>query len=290
MTRSANDTTGALARAAIQIAFRGAGEYCRAHNLSVDPAALRESIKKWVGRSIDSALDDAKQALDCNMGAVAEQTFAASMMQAGIEAAKEVSGDPLAAVRVNAQAAADDMGQPVLIIDDGLAASPDERIQFCSEASRDILFPHRSKQTVLEKILPKTEEPATEEEDSVFGEVISRYTRAQAIADGVLIDAMQGDFEEVSRQHFKYPIAMTAAVFAIIRKAVENPKHCNDYKGVWHDILWMARGLRGARQDQNLFRVMITGAGRQRLFTFKMVCGPGDTAEPVLTLMLPEED
>lgn len=211
------------------MAVRGSQEYLRAHNLSADSSALATAIQKWVKASFDTALDDAKQALDCGMGAVAEQTFAASMMQAGITAAKEVT-------------------EP--------APAPAE----------------------------------VKEEESIFGEVISRYTRAQAIADGVLIDAMEGDFAEVSRQHFKYPIAMTAAVFAIIRKAVEHPKYCNDYKGVWHDILWMGRGLRGARQDQNLFRVKIMGAGRRNVFTFKMVCGPGDTAEPVLTLMLPEED
>ncbi len=126
----------------------------------------------------------------------------------------------------------------------------------------------------------------------VFGEVIYGYSRAQAIEDGVLVDGTIGDLAEVSRQHFRYPIAMTAAVFGLMEKAVNHPKHCNDYKGVWHDICWMAKCGISRRFDPttHLFRVIITGTGRKRLHTLKMVCGPGDNAEPVLTVMLPEED
>ena len=125
-----------------------------------------------------------------------------------------------------------------------------------------------------------------------FADLIHTYTRAEAIADGVLIDAMQGDFAEVSRQHYKYPIAMTAGVFDLIARAVANKRHCNDYKGVWHDILWMSRQNIVRRFDAtcHLFQVIITGAGRKRYHTLKAMCHPGDNAEPVITVMLPEED
>lgn len=33
-----------------------------------------------------------------------------------------------------------------------------------------------------------------------------------------------------------------------------------------------------------------TGAGGVRRVTLKAVCGPGDEGEPVVTLMMPEED
>lgn len=39
-----------------------------------------------------------------------------------------------------------------------------------------------------------------------------------------------------------------------------------------------------------IFRVIIAGAGRQRNFDFKLVVGPGDAGEPVITLSLPHED
>ena len=124
-----------------------------------------------------------------------------------------------------------------------------------------------------------------------FGEVISSYTRAQAIKDGVLVD-LSAKVPALCREHYKWPIACTAAVWSIIESAVSNKRHCNDLEGVIHDILWMSRKCAWYFPDDTTanFRVTITGAGRQRLFTFKMVCGPGDTSEPVLTLMLEGED
>src|SRR5262245_41814704 len=117
--------------------------------------------------------------------------------------------------------------------------------------------------------------------------VIYSYGRAQAINDGVLVDANQGDFGEVSKQHFKIPVAMSNALFAIIRRAVENKKFCNDYKGIWHDILWMSRTKLAVSVDESTryFMVHINGAGRTRKFYLKAVCGPGDNGEPVLTVM-----
>ena len=75
--------------------------------------------------------------------------------------------------------------------------------------------------------------------DNLFKDtdVISAYTRAQAIDDGVLVDGTIGDLAEVSRQHYKTNIAMTIAVFDLIDRAVKHPDWCNDYAGVWHDIL-----------------------------------------------------
>ena len=43
-------------------------------------------------------------------------------------------------------------------------------------------------------------------------------------------------------------------------------------------------------ETTHLFKVIITGTGRKKIHTLKVVCGPGDDAEPVLTIMLPEED
>jgi len=125
----------------------------------------------------------------------------------------------------------------------------------------------------------------------IFGEPIHTYTRAQALADGVLVDLMQDEMAGVARQHFKHPIACTAAVWDIITRAVENPNYHNDYAGVLHDILWMCRKM-GKPIDETAMRfpVVIVGAGRRRLYEFKMQVGPGDAAEPVMTLMLSTED
>lgn len=131
----------------------------------------------------------------------------------------------------------------------------------------------------------------TTETEAVFGEVIHSYTRAQAIEDGVLVDlnAVAGD---VVGQHYSAPVACTAAVWAIIEKAVKNPRWCNDVNGVVHDMLWMARRS-GARLDPwtTVFQVIIRGAGRSSRFTFKMASGgPDENGAIRLTIMLPEED
>lgn len=129
----------------------------------------------------------------------------------------------------------------------------------------------------------------------IFGEVISGYTRAQAIEDGVLVDLMQGDMGNVARDFYKFPIACTPTVFDIMRRAVENKRYANSYDGILVDMLWMSqRRHRKLDESTVLFQVVITGAGplptSQASYSFKLVVGPGDAGEPVITIMLPNED
>ena len=142
-------------------------------------------------------------------------------------------------------------------------------------------------------IMKPTEDSAMQE---LFGEPISTYTRAQAIEDGALVNLMgffstHDDVASVCRQHYKFPIACTAAVFDIMQKAVENPRYCNDYAGIVHDMLWMSKVMKRQIDESTvMFRVIIAGAGRQRNYDFKLVVGPGDQGEPVITIMMPDED
>jgi hypothetical protein len=134
--------------------------------------------------------------------------------------------------------------------------------------------------------------------EAFFGAPIHVYTRAQAIADGVLVDATVGDFADVTRQHFgDVHVAMTAALFELIKKAVENEKYCNDWLGVWHDIISMSWfggfgfGKHGFKKHPNVcFNVIITGTGRRRYHMLKAVAHAGDNGEPCVTYMLPNED
>ena len=127
--------------------------------------------------------------------------------------------------------------------------------------------------------------------EDLFGPVIHAYTRQQALADGVLVDAMQGDLAVVSRQHYRWPIAMTASVWGIVERAVNNPKHFNDLPGVWHDVLWMSRvSSVEISPTERRFTVIITGAGRGRHWPLKIVSGPDDAGQPCLTVMLADED
>lgn len=122
-------------------------------------------------------------------------------------------------------------------------------------------------------------------------EVIDRYTRADAIRDGILID-LTANFPDISRQLYKYPVSCTAAVWSIVEAAVASARHCNDYPGMVWDLLWMSQKgtIRRIDDTQHIFRVIITGAGRKRYHDFKIMCHGGDQGEPVLTILLPEED
>lgn len=130
----------------------------------------------------------------------------------------------------------------------------------------------------------------TQSMEDLFGPVIYSYTRAQAIEDGVLVDLSELA-PDVCRQHYKYHIACTAAVWAIIDQAVNNKRCMNDLKGVIHDMLWMSRVYKKNLSPSDiLFQVKIVGAGRKSLFEFKMTCSGGDDGEPVLTILMPNED
>ena len=132
--------------------------------------------------------------------------------------------------------------------------------------------------------------------DSPFGtEYISTYTRAEAIADGVLVDVT----ETAKEAGFKIPVALTRAVYDQCVEWTpqdEKKKHqCQDISGRLWDVLWM--GCIGARRNSNsatfLYKLTViprTGYGRKRLRTLKCMVTGGDEGEPVITIMLPEED
>jgi len=122
-------------------------------------------------------------------------------------------------------------------------------------------------------------------------EIISRYTRAQAIEDGTLVDV-----SEMAREAgFKFPIALTSAVHARYVTVPEGVQ-CQDEAGRLWDILWMlkcaiARSKDGT--DTVLYSLHVRNTNRRGtppLVRLKSICGPGDDAEPVITIMLPDED
>ena len=122
-------------------------------------------------------------------------------------------------------------------------------------------------------------------------EVIYACTRAQAIEDGVLIDV-----SSVAKEAgIKFPVALTSTVWG---EYVEVPEgvSCQDETGRLWDILWMFRcAARNFSGDTLFFKLYVRNHNRERLdrrdlVTLKAVCGPGDTLDPVITIMLPDED
>ena len=133
-------------------------------------------------------------------------------------------------------------------------------------------------------------------EHPFFGEVISTYTRAQALEDGVLVDvgAM------AKEAGFRFPVAMTAAAWddcvAWTDADSERQVH-QDQAGRLRDVLFMAHhAIRSSRSGGDrltfqLYRVPRDGTATEAaLTTLKLIVGPGDAGEPVLTLLLPTDD
>jgi hypothetical protein len=82
-------TAQSLADVAISCVLAGAREYLAKHKLTATPDALSACCRSWAKIKLGEALNDAKEAMACGMPQAAEMTFKASMVQAGIEAAKE---------------------------------------------------------------------------------------------------------------------------------------------------------------------------------------------------------
>ena len=132
--------------------------------------------------------------------------------------------------------------------------------------------------------------------DKLFGEVIYTYTRAQAIEDGVLIDAT----EMAKETGFKWSLALTAAAWADCVAWTDADNHHQRYQdqsGRLWDVLFMAsfaiRSANNADRQLQFDLQRIPRNGRtttSQRRTLKLILGPGDDGEPVITIMLPEED
>jgi hypothetical protein len=128
----------------------------------------------------------------------------------------------------------------------------------------------------------------------IFGEPISVYSRRQAIEDGVLVDLMQPETAGLVREAgFRFPIAMTAGAFtATISEIGKELPAGQDIQGRLWDVLWMLSCAikAGGSTDRIKFRVSVWNGRRRQEVKLWSLCGPGDDAEPVITIMLEGED
>lgn len=119
-------------------------------------------------------------------------------------------------------------------------------------------------------------------------DVIHRYTRQEAIADGFLIDVTN----TAKEAGFSYPVALTTAVWADYVAVPDGVEGQDEVGRLW-DILWMLRAEIRRRPSGSVIRFVVLVRNDERepqTVTLKSVCGPGDNAEPVITVMLPDED
>lgn len=126
-------------------------------------------------------------------------------------------------------------------------------------------------------------------------ELIYSYSRKQAIEDGFLVDV-----SEVAKEAgFLHPVALTHAAYescvAWNETDSERKRLHQDESGRLWDVIYMARfNAKRSKSSQfiyDLFCVPKNGneTSPQRI-RLKAVCGPGDTLEPVITIMLEGED
>ena len=137
-------------------------------------------------------------------------------------------------------------------------------------------------------------------------DVISRYTRADAIADGVLVEAPDKIRIEAG---WKIPVALTIAAWvdcvAWTSEDTKRKRCPQDVEGRLWDVLYM--GMRAAgfhiarcattpeldpgRCLMQVYRVPKDGRGSMpRLTQLQIQIGPGDDGEAVATIMTVGED
>ena len=130
--------------------------------------------------------------------------------------------------------------------------------------------------------------------DPLFGPVIYVYSRAQAIADGVLVDVT----ETAKEVGFKLPVAITEALHNRLTPTKADAGLGQDYDGRLWDVLWLAAftiKLAGPGTDTVLFTVeqqeveAKSGTPKKVNLRLRAVCGPGDEGEPVITIGFPED-
>lgn len=130
-------------------------------------------------------------------------------------------------------------------------------------------------------------------------EVISSYSREQALEDGFLVDVS----DAASEYGIRLPVALTSAVYAdcVAWNATDSKRQTyQDQSGRLRDVVCMAAmrmrvaKARNENADTVCYRVCRVPRGgratRPRDVTLKMVICAGDDGAPVITIMQPNED
>lgn len=119
-------------------------------------------------------------------------------------------------------------------------------------------------------------------------ELIHRYTRAEAIEDGVLVDVTS----TAKEAGIQYPTAVTRAVFEQCIRVPDGVVGQDETGRTW-DVLWMLRLAigRSSNTDSIRYTVLVRNDNNApREVELKALCHPGDDAEPVITILMPDED
>ena len=129
-----------------------------------------------------------------------------------------------------------------------------------------------------------------------FDPVISVYTRAQAIEDGILVDVS----ETAREAGFKIPVAVTRCVWDRLVALPDGYRGFQDERGRLWDVLWMAHyyAVRASDGDRVRMCVLVRDIRKDLCDSHRpprkhfpvVAIGGGDDGSPVITIMWPEDD
>ena len=122
-------------------------------------------------------------------------------------------------------------------------------------------------------------------------EVIHSYSRAQAIADGVLVDVS----DAAKKVGFKYPVAVTESLY---EQYIEVPEVLQDseqtVEGRLHDVvLLLAMTIKLGKISSNELHFTVEflmSSNRSEDVQLWALVNRGDSGEPVITIKLEGED
>jgi hypothetical protein len=131
----------------------------------------------------------------------------------------------------------------------------------------------------------------TNQNQSLFGEVIYSYTRAQAVADGVQVDVSK----VAAEAGIRFPVFLTRTVFDSFVTVPEGVTGQDEAGRLW-DIVWMLRfGI--LRRPPGCTRIPVAlyvrnDNHRAKLVKLIATCGPLDIddPQPAITVLMPDED
>lgn len=116
----------------------------------------------------------------------------------------------------------------------------------------------------------------------IFGELIYSYTRAQALADGVLVDLSK----RARACGIQYPTACTAGLWSLVETIPEPDREMREVAltvRISAVLSALLAGIRAARGTERVyFRALSAALWAQ--------CGPGDDGKPVITILCDGED
>jgi hypothetical protein len=116
-------------------------------------------------------------------------------------------------------------------------------------------------------------------------DVIYAYTRAQAIADGVLIDVTS----TAKEAGFRYPVALTQAVWCEYVGVPAGVEGQDETGRLWDILVMLSYAIRRNEDRSELrFRLHVRNDNRDRtppLVELKALCGPDDDGSPCITVM-----